>query len=1556
MTTPPNTATVSTVTPAPAPAPAPAAAVVVDDDDDDDDCMRDCRSSKYDEYNTVKSKQLASAVASSSAPPSSFSSADANAGTAHQSDDSLSDSSINKELAQGKSAVDFIGPSSAVKHLFSLPYNSDRSVSVACHNIGNGTLLLDSWEDDYFGVVSASPTSDALRGGGGVGANWRGSSARSSMRGRRRQRPSWSIKQNDDNDERTRRALSLYESTIGDEDDHDDVVETFESNQMQQIALLRENERSLLASLSLLLEEEVDKKKDNSQGSEQRQNPSPLNEECGSNNIAHILPLSPLLKSPSNAIIVSSTSSSLKTSNDVGGTTRVNSTETMDESTEPTIFSSGSVPVINNKPKNAIIMGQEENSNDPLLGTTLHPPQDYLSRYAGVSLPNPPRQYVNWKFRDMKLLIGSDAIIYDSKGIDGGGGGKMEGTGKGEGEEIKSPSEGGKKVLRQRSLDDFEEEEGTMRTMTTTAGSSSTIAILIADASELKSQMINNMVKKKMEDDRQLSDEEQGGINERRALPPPPSSYAEALLMTPPSSLTFKEEVEAEVEREDCDAAMNNVVKLQTCIIPTSVVGPEWANEWASRLGFSLSPLPSPPTSAERGGVEKLERSATTTTASSGVCTVLDAYLDNIMANVPQLALILREHGYVQNIKLMRTEDIPSLMMHPSTLGSFEMNTESSSATATIHPPPSEVFSPDIVEMNAAMLLQFLKSNCTSENSTFLVHRAAGETNIQLFDISSISQMRHRKWTWWLALCGYRFACRLEQLVKTSNNILDDSTRREYRNRQRSLLQNTLDLLEELVDMNDDDDRNAQRRRHDTIGAAVCEHLADTFLWNHNDVDVHSESDQRAVDSSSSKSPEPYASCQVRYGRVTVDSLNKAHDHLMSGVKKLTPLLSKARQDKSLIEIEAISTQLYGLHHKLINVNLRLSDRHLQNYFASNLIQSLRTSARILSETIPLLGGMFQGSHPMNKSIMQKEQSNMTDSPFDIYARSILLQYAWLWEYCGHFARSFAADGLWRDRGHTCGQDLIGLFREVNNFCSGIRKRFFGAAAALSNPKPELSVVSVASHGQVSLKNTLSGIVILPKDFEQIETSVLQKEGCHEAIGAAKFILDQKTEIKRDARLVLVAASVCYGHAIDAYVFLASHSSDSKGGVDCDEKHINLISVASNVVTTVAPLLRQRLGDACNEIGKVLLQESRAVLSPQFTPPGKKIGMSKNNFGKSHVSAIMLISAQFWFLEGLQQFTSIKDLRNIALLRCNLCQCCKIRANTNVVLPEEEDSSRNNSESYLQEAVDHLIFAHNAMGQRDADPITWDMVSDELAATLLVLGVRRRQSTLSSSSEPLLFQAMRLTPGAEKAIVEPMERSYQIYESLGTPRASHQAAASHYQLALYFSKVWTCQRDEAKTREKLAAAFKHYGLAHQYFFQHIEGNESTFIVLSLDFSNLYSAVSGEECLSKALLCCLDTRMAFSIPVAPAVTKQMATLADNVEARVSKLLLCLVKIEKENNSKLKAGQKTLDKYKNMYRTVLAHKMLASANVISQSGGERSQPIFELLTCLLDLSKA
>jgi hypothetical protein len=341
-------------------------------------------------------------------------------------------------------------------------------------------------------------------------------------------------------------------------------------------------------------------------------------------------------------------------------------------------------------------------------------------------------------------------------------------------------------------------------------------------------------------------------------------------------------------------------------------------------------------------------------------------------------------------------------------------------------------------------------------------------------------------------------------------------------------------------------------------------------------------------------------------------------------------------------------------------------------------------------------------------------------------------------------------------------------------------------------------------------------------------------------------------------------------------------------------------------IPAILNLLRQRLGDACNETGKVLLAALRTLLTSN---------LPKENNTQQIAAEALLDSAQFWFFEGLEVFGVCNDLRNLALLRCNLCQCYKLRANSSFFASKASDGC-SHAEVCLQEAANQLQAAHQALGQRDADPMTWDMVSEELAATFLVLAVRRRQSLLGGGNTPVTLQALRLSPGKERSFMEPMEQALEIYEQLGN---AHQAAAVHYQLALTNSKMWTCQRDETKTREKLSSAFQQYNMAFAYFSSSLRGNEPTFALLCLDLASLYAAVAGEECLTKALSRCLDTYDAFSQEAIEAARnskdwlEKMETLASSVEDRVFKLLRSLVKLDPE-------------RYKDLYREGLTAKMV------------------------------
>jgi hypothetical protein len=94
--------------------------------------------------------------------------------------------------------------------------------------------------------------------------------------------------------------------------------------------------------------------------------------------------------------------------------------------------------------------------------------------------------------------------------------------------------------------------------------------------------------------------------------------------------------------------------------------------------------------------------------------------------------------------------------------------------------------------------------------------------------------------------------------------------------------------------------------------------------------------------------------------------------------------------------------------------------------------------------------------------------------------------------------------------------------------------------------------------------------------------------------------------------------------------------------------------------------------------------------------------------------------------------------------------------------------------------------------------------------------------------------------------------------------------------------------------------------------QSLQGNEAAFCLVCMDMSSLYAALSGEDCLAKALLRCLDTLKAFSDDtVATAAQMQppagrsewfqkMDTLASSVDERVFKLLRNLAKLAEESS--------------------------------------------------------
>lgn len=79
----------------------------------------------------------------------------------------------------------------------------------------------------------------------------------------------------------------------------------------------------------------------------------------------------------------------------------------------------------------------------------------------------------------------------------------------------------------------------------------------------------------------------------------------------------------------------------------------------------------------------------------------LEAWLDNVMASVPELAICYHKNGVVQKYELLKTDDI------------FLLKGISEDGTPAFHP--------HVVQQNGLAVLRFLQSNCKEDPGAYWV-------------------------------------------------------------------------------------------------------------------------------------------------------------------------------------------------------------------------------------------------------------------------------------------------------------------------------------------------------------------------------------------------------------------------------------------------------------------------------------------------------------------------------------------------------------------------------------------------------------------------------------------------------------------------------------------------------------------------------------------------------------------------------------------------------------------------------------------------------------------
>ncbi|XP_048406831.1 erythroid differentiation-related factor 1 isoform X3 [Stegostoma tigrinum] len=272
------------------------------------------------------------------------------------------------------------------------------------------------------------------------------------------------------------------------------------------------------------------------------------------------------------------------------------------------------------------------------------------------------------------------------------------------------------------------------------------------------------------------------------------------------------------------------------------------------------------------------------------------------------------------------------------------------------------------------------------------------------------------------------------------------------------------------------------------------------------------------------------------------------------------------------------------------------------------------------------------------------------------------------------------------------------------------------------------------------------------------------------------------TELYMDLEYQLSVSCKCYEAATELL-----HS--------CDQ-NVHVIEQLTQVL--------KRLGNSRNEVGVFYMNQAATVQTEGTASKG--ITMIEQELWKKSFS---------YFEKGIQDFETIEDETNAALLLCNTGRLMRLCAQAHA--PTGSDSKRGEyspeEAMYYNKAVDYYLKAMRSLSRWEKHPVVWDSVKWELSTTYFTM------ATLEQDYAPLSRKAQEQI---EREVADSMMKSLKYCdirtESARQPLCQYRAATIHHRLAsMYHNSLRNQVGDDHFRKQHRSLADLHYNKAVKLF-------------------------------------------------------------------------------------------------------------------------------------------